>query len=66
MFWITDSLRAKTSDFQPQRRRLMPIMRGFWQFSNFYGEYHALPVKDRRRYVQDFEHQKIQQRVPCQ
>jgi hypothetical protein len=46
------------SEFQPfeQPHRgnvILHAIRKFWEFSNFYGEYHSLDPSERRKFVLD-------------
>ncbi|MEO0536967.1 MAG: hypothetical protein AAF215_24300 [Cyanobacteria bacterium P01_A01_bin.123] len=63
MPWSTLQLRKTSSDVQPYRHRVGRMLRLFWQFSQFYGEYQSRPISERRRFVQDYEKQRLPQQL---
>lgn len=59
MPWSTLRLRQVSSEVQPYRHRFWQMLKLFWQFSQFYGEYQSRPISERRRFVQNYEKQRL-------
>ncbi|MBE9156275.1 hypothetical protein IQ265_05440 [Nodosilinea sp. LEGE 06152] len=51
MLWNCDSIKVSIDGQQDLQPYTWKLLKAFWQFSHFYGSYHALPPSTRRRFV---------------
>ena len=59
MLLSTIPIRKVLSEELLLRDRVIDSLKKFWLFSQFYGEYQALPPEKRRRFVETFEQQRL-------
>lgn len=53
MLRSANSISNSVQKSQRLSRSLQKLIVQFWRFSQFYGDYHALPPSERRRFVID-------------
>lgn len=64
MLWLSISNRAPELNGLSPDTRPWALVKKFWQFCNSYGEYHALPPSQRRRFIIERETCQAAQRCP--
>ena len=52
---------SRQSRQESRQNQVLAALRGFWAFSNFYGEYQAIAPRDRRNYVESLAQKQRQQ-----